>query len=65
MGEKGNLVDTGEKVLADLVEQSPQDWLAYKQYEATRPGRSPAHAAGSEADAQDSATHYPASPAAE
>jgi hypothetical protein len=65
VGEKGNLVETGEKVLAGLVEQTPQDVLAYKEYVATRPGRSPAHAADSEADAQDSATHYPASPAAE
>lgn len=36
MGEKGNLLDTGEEIFAQLVEQGPQFWLDYEQYKLTR-----------------------------
>jgi hypothetical protein len=36
MGEKGNLVDVGEEVFANLAEQGPQFWLAYEQYKESR-----------------------------
>jgi hypothetical protein len=39
MGEKGNLLDTGEEIFANLAEQGPQFWLNYKQYMESR-GRS-------------------------
>lgn len=39
MGEKGNLLDTGEEIFANLAEQGPQFWLGYKQYIESR-GRS-------------------------
>lgn len=39
MGEKGNLLDTGEEIFANLAEQGPQFWLSYKQYMESR-GRS-------------------------
>ena len=32
MGEKGNLLDIGEEIFADLAEQGPQFWLNYEQY---------------------------------
>jgi hypothetical protein len=32
MGEKGNLLGTGEEIFANLAEQGPQFWLSYKQY---------------------------------
>ena len=32
MGEKGNLLDMGEEIFANLAEQGPQFWLSYKQY---------------------------------
>jgi hypothetical protein len=65
VGEKGNLVATGEGVVANVAERSPEIYLGYKQLEETRAGRSPAHATDGEADAQDSATQPPASPAGE
>jgi hypothetical protein len=36
MGEKGNLLGTGEDVFANLAEQGPQFWLAYEQYKEDR-----------------------------
>lgn len=36
MGEKGNLLDAGEEIFANLVEQGPQFWLDYEQYKLTR-----------------------------
>ena len=36
MGEKGNLVDVGEEVFANLAEQGPQFWIAYEQYKDSR-----------------------------
>jgi hypothetical protein len=36
MGEKGNLLDMGEDVFANLAEQGPQFWVAYKQYQLAR-----------------------------
>jgi hypothetical protein len=36
MGEKGNLLDMGEDVFANLAEQGPQFWIAYKQYQLAR-----------------------------
>ena len=36
MGEKGNLLDTGEEIFANLAEQGPQFWLNYRQYMESR-----------------------------
>jgi hypothetical protein len=36
MGEKGNLLDMGEEIFANLVEQGPQFWLDYEQYRLSR-----------------------------
>ena len=36
MGEKGNLLDTGEEIFANLAEQGPQFWLDFEQYKLTR-----------------------------
>ena len=36
MGEKGNLVDMGEEIFANLAEQGPQFWLDFEQYRLTR-----------------------------
>jgi hypothetical protein len=36
MGEKGNLLDIGEEIFANLAEQGPQFWLNYKQYMESR-----------------------------
>jgi hypothetical protein len=36
MGEKGNLLDMGEEIFANLAEQGPQFWLDYKQYMKSR-----------------------------
>jgi hypothetical protein len=60
MGEKGNLVDMTEQVFANLAEQGPQFWIAYKQYEESRsritqPQAVPGHGEG----AQDQATQSP------
>ena len=38
MGEKGNLLDTGEEIFANLTEQGPQFWLNYEQYKRSRAG---------------------------
>jgi hypothetical protein len=36
MGEKGNLLDMGEEIFANLAEQGPQFWLDYEQYKLAR-----------------------------
>ena len=36
MGEKGNLLDMGEEIFANLAEQGPQFWFSYKQYVESR-----------------------------
>jgi hypothetical protein len=36
MGEKGNLLDLGEEIFANLAEQGPQFWFNYEQYKLTR-----------------------------
>jgi hypothetical protein len=36
MGEKGNLLDMGEEIFANLAEQGPQFWLDFKQYQLSR-----------------------------
>jgi hypothetical protein len=36
MGEKGNLLDMGGEIFANLAEQGPQFWLDYKQYKLSR-----------------------------
>jgi hypothetical protein len=36
MGEKGNLLDTGEGIFANLAEQGPQFWFDYEQYKQSR-----------------------------
>lgn len=42
MGEKGNLVDIGEEIFANLAEQGPQFWLDYEQYKLSRAQGAPA-----------------------
>ncbi len=64
MGEKGNLVDMSEEVFANLAEQGPQFWIAYKQFKESRsritqPQPVLGHAQGAQdaaARAQDQAT---------
>ena len=36
MGEKGNLLDIGDEIFANLAEQGPQFWIAYEQYMQAR-----------------------------
>jgi hypothetical protein len=36
MGEKGNLLDVGGEIFANLAEQGPQFWLDYEQYKLSR-----------------------------
>jgi len=36
MGEKGNLLDIGEEIFANLAEQGPQFWFDYEQYKLSR-----------------------------
>jgi hypothetical protein len=36
MGEKGNLLDVGEEIFANLAEQGPQFWFDYEQYKQAR-----------------------------
>jgi hypothetical protein len=56
MGEKGNLVDMTEEVFANLAEQGPQFWIAYKQYEESRSRTTqPQAVLGHEQGAQDAA----------
>jgi len=64
MGEKGNLLDTGEEVFANLVEQGPQFWIAYEQYKQARVKSARAHVVVDEAGAQDLTAQRPRHPAA-
>ena len=36
MGEKGNLLDMGEEIFANLAEQGPQFWLDFERYKLSR-----------------------------
>jgi hypothetical protein len=73
MGEKGNLLDMGEEIFANLAEQGPQFWLGYKQYMESR-GRGAeaarvlverqAAVVEPDAAAQDAPARRPAPPAA-
>jgi hypothetical protein len=36
MGEKGNLLDMGQEIFANLAEQGPQFWFDYEQYKQSR-----------------------------
>lgn len=45
MGEKGNVVDIGEEIFANLAEQGPQFWLDYERYKLARAQGAPAHVA--------------------
>lgn len=71
MGEKGNLLDMGEEIFANLAEQGPQFWLDYEQYKQTRVRSAQAHVVVEqqadavverEAAAQDAPTERPAPP---
>jgi hypothetical protein len=42
MGEKGNLLDVGEEIFANLAEQGPQFWFDYEQYKLSRAQSAPA-----------------------
>jgi hypothetical protein len=72
MGEKGNLLDMGEEIFANLAEQGPQFWLGYKQYmesrgrgaEAARViGEHQAAVVDTDAAAQDAPARRPVPPA--
>jgi hypothetical protein len=65
MGEKGNLLDMGEEIFANLAEQGPQFWLNYEQYKVSR-AQSVQAGVGVERDvaAQGASAERPASPAA-
>jgi hypothetical protein len=64
MGEKGNLLDTGEEVFANLAEQGPQFWVAYEQYKQARGKNVRAQAAvEQEEGTQERAFEWPQPPA--
>lgn len=42
MGEKGNVLDVGEEIFANLAEQGPQFWLDYERYKLSRAQGAPA-----------------------
>ena len=64
MGEKGNLLDMGEEIFANLAEQGPQFWLNYEQYKLTRATSAPARGVvEQQAGAQNPATQRPNDPA--
>jgi hypothetical protein len=74
MGEKGNLLDMGEEIFANLAEQGPQFWLSYAEYRKSRAGGTEARVvaeqlapavAERDAAAQDTPATRPAPPAAE
>lgn len=65
MGEKGNLVDMAQDILADLAEQGPQLYLDFKQYQLNRASSPQVHApAEQQAGGQDPAPRRPGQPAA-
>ena len=45
MGEKGNLLDMGEEIFANLADQAPQFWLDYERYKLSRAGSASARVA--------------------
>jgi hypothetical protein len=53
MGEKGNLLDMGQEVLANLAEQGPDFWIAFEQYRQARAKATQASPAGAEPAAGD------------
>jgi hypothetical protein len=64
MGEKGNLLDMGEEIFANLAEQSPQFWLNYEQYKLSRVQSAQAVVVGErDAAADDRPARRPSSPA--
>jgi hypothetical protein len=64
MGEKGNLLDTGEEVFANLAEQGPQFWVAYEQYKEARDRNvRPQVVAETREGAQDQTVQWPRPPA--
>lgn len=74
MGEKGNLLDMGEEIFANLAEQGPQFWLNYEQYKLSRAQsvqagvvveQQAAAVVEPDAAAQDAPTKRPAPPATE
>ncbi len=69
MGEKGNLLDMGEEIFANLAEQGPQFWLDYEKYRQARVRSAQAHVVEEQqaaavverkAAAQDAPTDWPA-----
>lgn len=63
MGEKGNLLETGEEIFANLVEQGPQFWLDYEQYKLTRARGDQAQVVlGRQPAGRDAAAERPAQP---
>jgi hypothetical protein len=73
MGEKGNLLDTGEEIFANLAEQGPQFWFDYEQYKQSRAQSAQAsvgveqaaEVADGDAAAHDWRAKHPARPIAE
>jgi hypothetical protein len=74
MGEKGNLLDMGEEIFANLAEQGPRFWFDYEQYKQSRAqsalaragaGQQAAEDAEGDAAAQDGPAKRPAHPTAE
>jgi hypothetical protein len=64
MGEKGNLLDIGEEIFANLSEQGPQFWLDYEQYKKMRARAAQAQiAAERQVGAEDPAAERPGHPA--
>jgi hypothetical protein len=60
LGEKGNLLDMGEEIFANLAEQGPQFWFNYEQYKLARATSTQARAVVEQrAGAQDPATQRP------
>jgi len=70
MGEKGNLADMAEEIFANLAEQGPQFWIAFRQYEESRSRVTQAQAVPGQGaqdvpiPAQEQATQRPRPPAA-
>ena len=65
MGEKGNLVDMAQDIVADLAEQGPQLYLDFKQYQLNRASSAQAHVTSDQqAGGQDPAPRRPGQPAA-
>jgi len=66
MGEKGNLVDMAQDIVADLAEQGPQLYLDFKQYQLAKANSAQAHMAPEQqAGTQGAATEQPRPPAPE